>query len=174
MQEVIRLKKLEERREIDRQVNQGLLMIGSPDIKKYRNEGNSHKSMRHELSEIANHLASNRSQHRGESILRSSQDNDHNSSSPYSHQAKLKHEDILNLESKCQRMVFEKDDQFLENEKKLKNEDLALRNLEEELLMIEQRLKEKNQENNLVDFKLRQVVRNNQEIGFLKPHSGIH
>ena len=71
-------------------------------------------------------------------------------------------------------MVFEKDDQFVENQKKLKNEDLALRNLEEELLRIEQRLKEKNQENNLVDFKLRQVVRNNQEIGFLKPHSGIH
>lgn len=72
-------------------------------------------------------------------------------------------------------MIFEKEDKFLENEQKLKNEDQQLRDLEQELLNLESRLKEKNQENNLLDFKLREMARNNDEQpGFLKPHSGIH
>lgn len=72
-------------------------------------------------------------------------------------------------------MIFEKEDKYLENEKRLKNEDHSLRNLEEELLNLEQKLKEKNQENNLMDFKLREMVRSNyDEPSYLKPHSGIH
>jgi len=40
---------------------------------------------------------------------------------------------------------------------------------------MELRLKEKNQESNLLDFKLRDMARHNEtEVGFLKPHSGIH
>jgi hypothetical protein len=40
---------------------------------------------------------------------------------------------------------------------------------------MEMKLKEKTQESNLLDFKLRTMVRNNDlENGFLKPHSGIH
>ena len=91
MQEVIRLKKLEERREIDRQVNRGLLLIGSPDIKKNKlNQLNGERSGRNELSDIANNLTSNRSSNKGGSILRSSQDGDHSSSSPSRYYTKLK------------------------------------------------------------------------------------
>ena len=40
---------------------------------------------------------------------------------------------------------------------------------------MELRLKEKSQESNLLDFKLRDMARNNEtDLGFLKPHSGIH
>jgi hypothetical protein len=40
---------------------------------------------------------------------------------------------------------------------------------------MEVRIKEKNQESNLLDFKLRDMARHNEtEVGFLKPHSGIH
>ena len=40
---------------------------------------------------------------------------------------------------------------------------------------MELKLKEKSQESNLLDFKLRDMARNNDtELGFLKPHSGIH
>ena len=50
--------------------------------------------------------------------------------------------------------------------------------MEAELQEIETRLKEKNQENNLLDFKLRQFVRNNEQqsgrAGYIKPHSGMH
>ena len=60
-------------------------------------------------------------------------------------------------------MIFEKEDKFLENEQKLKNEDQQLRDLEQELLNLETKLKEKNQENNLLDFKLRDMARNNDE-----------
>ena len=36
-------------------------------------------------------------------------------------------------------------------------------------------MKEKTQENNLLDFKLRDMARNTEiDNGFLKPHSGIH
>lgn len=40
-------------------------------------------------------------------------------------------------------------------------------------MQLELKLKEKNQENNLLDFKLRNFVRN-QDQSYLKPHSGIH
>jgi ABC-type Fe3+/spermidine/putrescine transport system ATPase subunit len=36
MNEVLRLKKLEEKKEIDKQVSQGILTYGSPDIKKHK------------------------------------------------------------------------------------------------------------------------------------------
>jgi hypothetical protein len=40
-------------------------------------------------------------------------------------------------------------------------------------MQLEIKLKEKNQENNLLDFKLRNFVRN-KEHSYLKPYSGIH
>jgi hypothetical protein len=40
---------------------------------------------------------------------------------------------------------------------------------------MEMRLKERGQESNMMDFKLREIVRKNDiDSGFLKPHSGIH
>lgn len=40
---------------------------------------------------------------------------------------------------------------------------------------MEMKLKERGQESNLMDFKLRDIVRkNDMDQGFLKPHSGIH
>ena len=40
---------------------------------------------------------------------------------------------------------------------------------------MEIKMKEKTQENNLLDFKLRDMARNTEiDNGFLKPHSGIH
>ena len=56
-------------------------------------------------------------------------------------------------------MIYEKEDKYLENEAKLKAEDEQIANMEAELLEVEMKLKEKNQENNLLDFKLRDHVR---------------
>lgn len=40
---------------------------------------------------------------------------------------------------------------------------------------MEQQIKEKNQENNLLDFKLRDIARiNESNAGYIKPHAGIH
>jgi len=72
-------------------------------------------------------------------------------------------------------MIFEKEDKYLETDQKLKEEDQQLLDLEQEVRAMELRLKEKNQESNLLDFKLRDMARHNEtEVGFLKPHSGIH
>jgi predicted RNase H-like nuclease (RuvC/YqgF family) len=72
-------------------------------------------------------------------------------------------------------MIFEKEDKYLNNEEKLKNEDKELAELEQEIKNMELKYKEKAQESNLLDFKLRQMVRNNDiDAGFLKPHPGIH
>jgi len=50
-----------------------------------------------------------------------------------------------------------------------------LQELEIELREVENRVKEKNQESNLIDFKLREMARNNDtELGFIKPHAGLH
>lgn len=148
--------------------------MGSPDIKKNRIDiayGDS--SVRNELSDIAGKIGGGTSA-RGGSILRSS-NGDTTRVSPSRLSTKLKNEDIEKLEKKCQRMIFEKEDKFLENEQKLKNEDQQLQDLEVELLNLEQKLKEKNQENNLLDFKLRDMARSNDEgPGYLKPHPGIH
>ena len=177
MNEVLRMKKLEEKREIDHQLNQGILLVGSPDIKKNRIDiAYGDNSVRNEISDIANQVGGGTSA-RGGSILRSSKDSGPRgaSLSPSRTGAKLKTEDIEKLEKKCQRMIFEKEDKFLENEQKLKQEDQQLQIQEQELLALEARLKEKNQENNLLDFKLREVARNNDsQAGYLKPHSGIH
>ena len=70
-------------------------------------------------------------------------------------------------------MIYEKEEKYLENEQKLKDEDQYLTNLEQEVMQLEIKLKEKNQENNLLDFKLRNFVRN-KEHSYLKPYSGIH
>lgn len=123
MKEVIRLKKLEEKREIDNQLNQGLLLVGSPDIKKNRIDiayGDS--TVRNELSDIANQIGGTSA--RGGSILRSSKDS--SGMSPSRLATKVRTEDIEKLEKKCQRMIFEKEDKFLENEHKLKDEDQQL------------------------------------------------
>lgn len=72
-------------------------------------------------------------------------------------------------------MIFEKEDKYLGNEEKLKQEDRELTDLEQEVKQLEMKLKEKSQESNLMDFKLREIVRKNDiDMGFLKPHSGIH
>lgn len=72
MQEVIRMKKLEERKEIDNQVDQGLLLVGSPDIKKNRIDiAHGDTTVRHELSEFQNQLGGGGTSARGGSILRS-------------------------------------------------------------------------------------------------------
>ena len=87
----------------------------------------------------------------------------------------VKPEDIEMLEEKCLRMIFEKEDKYINNEEKLKAEEKDILNLESELKNMEMKMKEKAQENNLLDFKLRDMARNNDiENGFLKPHSGIH
>ena len=102
MQEVIRLKKLEERREIDNQVSQGLLLIGSPDIKKNRIEVSfGENSVRNELSDIANHIGVKTGSHRrGGSILKGSHD-DSSKMSPSRFNTKLKPKDLAKLEEKC-------------------------------------------------------------------------
>lgn len=70
MQEVIRMKKLEEKREIDNQLNQGILLVGSPDIKKNRIDITyGDNAVRNELSDIANPIGGTSA--RGGSILRS-------------------------------------------------------------------------------------------------------
>ena len=50
---------------------------------------------------------------------------------------KLKPEDIAQLEEKCQRMIYEKEDKFVSVESKLKQEDERINSLEQELLEIE-------------------------------------
>ena len=49
MNEVLRLKKLEEKKEIDKQVSQGILIYGSPDIKKHKE---TDVSAQNELSDV--------------------------------------------------------------------------------------------------------------------------
>mmetsp|Transcript_30532 Transcript_30532/g.46806 ORF Transcript_30532/g.46806 Transcript_30532/m.46806 type:complete len:82 (-) Transcript_30532:411-656(-) len=72
---------------------------------------------------------------------------------------KVKEEDIGKLEKQCQRMIFEKEDKFLTNEEKLKTEEKNLLTLEEELNAMRVKVKEKAQENNLIDFKIRTLAR---------------
>lgn len=50
---------------------------------------------------------------------------------------KLRPEDIQQLEDKCQRMIFEKEDKYIEIESKLKQEDERILALEQELLEVE-------------------------------------
>ena len=76
--------------------------------------------------------------------------------------AKVKGEDIEKLEKKCQRMIYEKEEKYLENEHKLKFEYQELQGLESQLLMMELQIKERNQESNLMDIKLREWGRVSQ------------
>lgn len=46
---------------------------------------------------------------------------------------KLKKEQIAQLENQCQRMIFEKEDKYLETDQKLKEEDQQLLDLEQEV-----------------------------------------
>ena len=72
-------------------------------------------------------------------------------------------------------MIFEKEDRYVANEDKLKDQDTELTDLEQEVKQMELRLKERGQESNLLDFKLRDMARNNDtDLGFIKPHAGIH
>ena len=88
---------------------------------------------------------------------------------------KVRPEDIEKLEKKCQRMIFEKEDKYIENETALKRDDDEILELELELRQFETKMKEKTQESNLADFKLREMARaNDMELGFIKPHAGIH
>ena len=43
---------------------------------------------------------------------------------------KVRPEDLDKLEKKCQRMIFEKEDKYLANEEKLRQEDAELTDLE--------------------------------------------
>ena len=57
----------------------------------------------------------------------------------------------------------------------MKQEDLQIQKLEKELREMEARLKEKKQENNLLDFKLRDMARvNDSEVKFIRPNAGVH
>jgi len=88
---------------------------------------------------------------------------------------KVRPEDIEKLEKKCQRMIFEKEDKYIENESALKQDDDEILELEVELRQLENKIKERTQESNLADFKLRDMARSNDiELGFIKPHAGIH
>ena len=103
MQEVLRLKKIEEKAEIDNQIEQGILEVGS--IRSPMGKRNK--------SRLADNM-SERSHYTKVSLLNQIP----NLTSP-----KIKADQITQLEKQCQRMIFEKEDKYLENEAKLKNED---------------------------------------------------
>ena len=106
MNEVLRLKKVEEKNEIDEQIKLGYLDIGSP----RRNKQNSNA-----MSELGFGIGG---------ALSARMDN-LSSKESFLHQlspgGKVKPEDIEKLEKKCQRMIFEKEDKYVGNEDKLKS-----------------------------------------------------
>lgn len=129
MNEVLRLKKIEEKREIDRQVEAGVLTVGSPD----RRERSLNRESEVRALSVASgsfynvsirkfsspkHFDSVLSEIVGEGGAGALGDLTAN--------VKLKQEDIEKLEKKCQRMIFEKEDKYLDTEQKLKAEDAEL------------------------------------------------
>ena len=115
MQEVLRLKKIEEKKEIDEQIKQGNLLVGSP--------GSKRDNYINELSEINYAISGALSVRNGQTVLSAYTYNKGSS-------GKIKAEDIEKLDKKCQRMIFEKEEQYIENEQKLKREDDELADLE--------------------------------------------
>ena len=126
MQEVIRMKKVEERNEVDREVDAGFLLLGSPDRKQ-----------RKQALESMSERKSSRGSLKLDDVLSSV-----SKLEPFL--MKLKPEDIEHLEQSCQKMIFEKEDKFVDTENKLKEEEDQIAAMEEELQEIETRLKEKN------------------------------
>ena len=110
------MKKMEERRENNEvQLNEDIMDAALPP-----------DSIRNQFSDIGNQLVPGGGMsHDNHSILRSSKDNTTHinpSSIRHSGSAKMKIDDVEKLEKKCQRMIYEKEEKYLENEQKLKDE----------------------------------------------------
>lgn len=99
------MKRLEERNEVDREVDAGFLLLGSPDRKQ-----------RTKVLESMSEIRSSRGSLKLDDVLS-------NVSKLEPFLMKLKFEDIEQLEQSCQKMIFEKEDKFMDTENKLKEEE---------------------------------------------------